>query len=1215
MAVQSDTSRIQYAGNNSTTTSYAVPFVFQENSHLKAIARTSAGVESVVTLTNHTGAGNVNGGTVRTAVAVPATSTLTIYREVPATQTTTYQEGGDFPAASHERALDKLTLITQQNARGAARSIKIPESETTNTLLPSAQNRANRALVFDNSGNVNVSISSTAQIEGAVTAINTIAGAPSGSSAGIAHIATGTSAVATTVQAKLRESVSVKDFGAVGDGVADDTAAVQAAINALPAIGGSVAFSTGTYILGSSVVINKNNVSLVGQGSGSIIKKSTADTILIHVGTTAGVTQGNRIKNFSCAGMHFDGGDIADTSNNWPALYLQYADGANISGNTFTNCGHSIRVGRGDLAWPISDARSRYCKVTNNYISNARNFGVEMFGTDGCLVSDNIIVGGASSAAIPCTAIRIVESTKTMVCDNIVTDNGRGIGFSSVNAQTGIVIRGNTIQGTTSGPSLAVSGPTENLVVESNTLVGTGASAAVMSIGSSGGGILQTDSIAKDNTIVSTSSTSCVVRFDYPLRLEFVGNTIRNTNATSDGLLLQNADGDTTVTGNTFSLSSSTAYAIRDIAGSPTMRLLYENNNYALGDPARRLIQSGGSSASTKNTDVVSLQNFGAIGNGATNDATAVLAALNSGAKVIDGGGLTYRLESNIIPTADNLVIQNATFDISSITTGGSAITFAGAQATAVSLTANTLTGSNAITVASTTGFAADDYAWLASATVFDSLTSTTLGQIVKIKSVDSASALTIYDDVLYDFTTAASASLAKLTPKKNITLRNVSFIGANTGSQTAVDFEKCLDVLIDDCSFDYVDRNSIVLDRCINATVTNTSMRYARAVGLSYGINIGNGCYSVKVSNCYGEDQRHMVTVGDNEGVNLFISVTNCHAASQRDAGLDCHPAGDFILFDGNTVELVQSAADGIICQGLNAVISNNIIVGNAVGGIRHQLLPEIGTGSVVITGNKIKNIGSTPTTDTAIYVDQSSGSGAVMQAVVIADNIIDGSVQNGISVYASSGNINNVTVCGNVTTSEATTSACILRADATYSINDFTIIGNVFRCASGGNNVYLLGSTAPNILNGTISGNTIKGGANGIRMIQTQNVVETGNYNTGTTRTVFVDTGSSGIVMDRRSQAPQTMTNSTYTVVDANEFLIANRAGTITLTLPTASAWTGREVRVKTVQAQTVVSASSNVVPVDDTTAGTAILPATDGAWALLKSDGTNWVIMQRG
>jgi hypothetical protein len=140
MAVQSATSRIQYAGNNSTTTSYAVPFVFLENSHLQAIARTSAGVESTVTLTNHTGAGDVNGGTVQTAVAVPATSTLTIYREVPATQTTQYAEGGDFPAASHERALDKLTFIAQQNERIAERAIRVNEADGARNEMTAVAN-------------------------------------------------------------------------------------------------------------------------------------------------------------------------------------------------------------------------------------------------------------------------------------------------------------------------------------------------------------------------------------------------------------------------------------------------------------------------------------------------------------------------------------------------------------------------------------------------------------------------------------------------------------------------------------------------------------------------------------------------------------------------------------------------------------------------------------------------------------------------------------------------------------------------------------------------------------------------------------------------------------------------------------------------------------------------------------------------------------------
>ena len=92
----------------------------------------------------------------------------------------------------------------------------------------------------------------------------------------------------------------------------------------------------------------------------------------------------------------------------------------------------------------------------------------------------------------------------------------------------------------------------------------------------------------------------------------------------------------------------------------------------------------------------------------------------------------------------------------------------------------------------------------------------------------------------------------------------------------------------------------------------------------------------------------------------------------------------------------------------------------------------------------------------------------------------------------------------------------------------------------------------------------------------------------------------------------APVTETGATHTVAETTAFLICNRAGTITLTLPSAATFTGRTIRVKTIQAQTVVSGSSDVVPSTSATAGTDILPNTDGAWADLVSDGTNWVIM---
>jgi hypothetical protein len=97
--------------------------------------------------------------------------------------------------------------------------------------------------------------------------------------------------------------------------------------------------------------------------------------------------------------------------------------------------------------------------------------------------------------------------------------------------------------------------------------------------------------------------------------------------------------------------------------------------------------------------------------------------------------------------------------------------------------------------------------------------------------------------------------------------------------------------------------------------------------------------------------------------------------------------------------------------------------------------------------------------------------------------------------------------------------------------------------------------------------------------------------------------------------SARPSVVTKTAdFTLADTEGWVINNKSGsTCTVTLPAAASWAGRQVVFKNLQAQALVSASSNVAPIGSATPGTAILPATVGAWATLVSDGTNWVVMQ--
>src|SRR3990167_3277304 len=111
MTIATQSNRQDYFGNNCTK-AFAYTFKIPATSDLDVFV---CGVQKTLT-TDYTvsGAGVETGGTVTFITAPGCGLAVAIVRDVPYTQATDYDENSDFPALSHEDALDKLTMLVQQ---------------------------------------------------------------------------------------------------------------------------------------------------------------------------------------------------------------------------------------------------------------------------------------------------------------------------------------------------------------------------------------------------------------------------------------------------------------------------------------------------------------------------------------------------------------------------------------------------------------------------------------------------------------------------------------------------------------------------------------------------------------------------------------------------------------------------------------------------------------------------------------------------------------------------------------------------------------------------------------------------------------------------------------------------------------------------------------------------------------------------------------------
>lgn len=278
MAVETDLDRDQY-GTNGTTGPWTVHFYFLTNADLSVTYTDATGVDTLLALDvgySVVGAGDEDGGTVTTTTAYPPGGQIVILRDVDFVQETVYEDGDSFPAKTHERALDRLTMLAQQLREWLGRAISFPPSFSGSASLGDTATRSGKLLGFDAITGVLTFVTMAA--DSSVAFALELAG--SAGSALVGFLQAGIGAVLRTIQDRLRDEVSFKDFGVVGDSSTPNLVAWNKAIARANLLGAANRFfggvklklPNGTFFLeGAPDPITSSNVVIEGDSHGGTV--------------------------------------------------------------------------------------------------------------------------------------------------------------------------------------------------------------------------------------------------------------------------------------------------------------------------------------------------------------------------------------------------------------------------------------------------------------------------------------------------------------------------------------------------------------------------------------------------------------------------------------------------------------------------------------------------------------------------------------------------------------------------------------------------------------------------------------------------------------------------------------------------------------------------------------------------------------------------------
>lgn len=325
----------------------------------------------------------------------------------------------------------------------------------------------------------------------------------------IGYLAGVTSAIQTQINTLstsivyASQAVNVKSFGAIGNGIADDTTSINNAIASLTT-GGAVFFPKGTYLCNSDITIALDNITLYGEGQSSIIRSGTDKTIRV---TADGFSAYNLVRRGpDAASLDIDScGFILQGSSGTPLVNIKIK---NVEMHNFR--GYGVRAEYVDQL-----------EVSSNYIHDLVYVGVGLSSVNNFAVNKNFIkdlnqvalyvnsygifISHASNSDPVCTNGSISYNN----IDSVALWEGLDAHGGDNVSMVGNIVT-NTPKGITIGPGLMTAAP-KFFTIANNVLIGLD------------------DPINGGNGItIQGNRTSVGVMVDYAENISVIGNSIRH---------------------------------------------------------------------------------------------------------------------------------------------------------------------------------------------------------------------------------------------------------------------------------------------------------------------------------------------------------------------------------------------------------------------------------------------------------------------------------------------------------------------------------------------------------------------------------------------------------------------------------------------------------------------------------------------------------------